>query len=217
MDGIFLLLGCLIGGIAGYGVFSLMSKWRGDGQREVIKESVVLLERIEKVFKVVLAEGHFSEIYDYNDHKEMFFGLKAGSKKALIVARAKVLVGYDFGKVKINWVEGKRCMVIEQMPEPEILSIDSDYNIYDIDQGLFNKFNKEEYTKLLSDAKQTIHNKAVASELPQVAQKQVQVLLGQLAGTMGWRIEYPVGSTLMINAKHDTAPQALTQAGLPTK
>lgn len=190
MDGFFLLLGCLIGGIAGYGIFSLIAKWQGTGQKEIIKESVVLLERIERVFKVVLAEGHFSEIYDYNDQKEVLFGLMAGSKKALIVARAKVLVGYDFSKVKINWIEGKRRMVIEAMPEPEILSIDSDYNIYDIDQGLFNKFNKEEYTKLLSDAKQTIHNKAVASELPRVAQAQVQVLLSQLAGTMGWQIEY---------------------------
>lgn len=190
MDAFFLLLGCVIGGIAGYGFFKLIAKWKGDGQKEIIKESTVLLERIEKVFKVVLAEGHFSEIYDYTDKKDMFFGLKAGEKKALIVAKAKVLVGFDFAKVKINWVEGKRRMVVEEMPEPEILSIDSDYNIYDIDQGMFNKFNKQEYTKLLSDAKQTIHNKAIASELPKVATRQVNVLLNQLAATMGWKIEY---------------------------
>ncbi len=180
----------LLGGTAGFGIAYAFIKSRRSQDRMLRSESVVLLERIEKVFKIVLAEGHFSEIHDYNDRRDLFLGLKAGSKKALIVTRAKVLVGYDFMKVRMHWVEGQRHIRVEALPEPEILSIDSDYTIYDIDQGMFNRFNKEEYTKLFSDAKQVIHNKAVASELPAVAEKQVKLLLSQLAITSGWTIEF---------------------------
>lgn len=190
MELIELLFIGLLGTGAGYGIATLFGKLGTSRQKEIRTESTVLLERIEKVFKVVLAEGHFSEIHDYTDRKDLFMGLKAGSKKALIVTKAKVMVGYDFQKVRVRWEEGSRRMVVDDMPEPEILSIDSDYTIYDIDQGLFNRFNKDEYTKLLSDAKQVIHNKAVASELPQVARRQVQILLTQLAETSGWKIDY---------------------------
>lgn len=191
--------------VAGFGVATLLGRFRGNQQQIIVKESSVLLERIEKVFKVVLAEGHFSEIYDYNDKKELIFGLKSGAKKALIVAKAKVLVGFDFAKVKIKRIEGKRQLVIEHLPDPEVLSIDSDYTIYDIDQGLFNKFNKDEYTKLLSDAKQTIHNKAVASELPKVANRQVHVLLNQLGESMGWSVEFalPAPMTPLLETKKE--------------
>lgn len=190
MELIELLFIGLLGTGAGFGVATLFGKLSTSRQKEIRTESTVLLERIEKVFKVVLAEGHFSEIHDHTDRKDLFMGLKAGSKKALIVTKAKVMVGYDFQKVHMRWEEGSRRMIIDEMPEPEILSIDSDYSIYDMDQGLFNRFNKDEYTKLLSDAKQVIHNKAVASELPQVARRQVQILLTQLAETSGWKIEY---------------------------
>ncbi|MFT4032121.1 MAG: DUF4230 domain-containing protein [Siphonobacter sp.] len=188
---LFLFIGFLGLG-AGWGLALFFGRFRMTKEKIIRSESTVLLERIEKVFKVVLAEGHFSEIHDHTDHKEVFMGLKAGSKKALIVTKAKVLVGYDFSKVDIRWQEGTRQIIIEHMPEPEILSIDSDYTIYDIDQGLFNRFNKDEYTKLLSDAKQVVHNKAVASELPNVAAGQVKILLNQLAATSGWAIRYPL-------------------------
>ena len=124
------------GGIAAYGIFALYQKFTGKEQQLIKNEATLLLEKVEKVFKIVLAEGHFSEIYDHTSEKEILFGLTTTNKKALIVAKAKVLVGYDFSKVKINWQQGSRKMVIEEFPEPEILSVDSDYKFYDIDQGL---------------------------------------------------------------------------------
>ncbi len=193
------------GGIAAYGAFALYQKFTGKDQQIIRNESTILLEKVEKVFKIVLAEGHFSEIYDHTSEKEILFGLTTTNKKALIVAKAKVLVGYDFSKVKINWIEGKRRMVVEEFPEPEILSVDSDYKFYDIDQGLFNKFKNEDYTQLLSDAKQTMQHKAIASELPRIAKKQAVVMLNQMASTMGWELDFkqlpPSEEIKLINEK----------------
>ena len=185
---------CLIGIAAGFGIFSVYNKFTNKEGMLIKNESTVLLEKIEKVFKIVLAEGHFSEIYDHTSEKEVLFGLHTLNKKALIVAKAKVLVGFDFAKVKVRWEEGSRKMIIEEFPEPEILSTDSDYKFYDIDQGLFNKFKNEEYTALLADAKQTMQNKAIASELPKIAKKQAVVMLTQMAGSMGWDIDFRLPS-----------------------
>ena len=190
MLSIFNIIFCLIGIAAGFGIFSVYNKFTNKEGTLIKNESVVLLEKVEKVFKVVLAEGHFSEIYDHSSQSEVLFGLTTVSKKALIVAKAKVLVGFDFAKVKIRWEEGSRRMIIEEFPEPEILSTDSDYKFYDIDHGMFNKFKNEEYTALLADAKQTMQNQAIASELPKIAKKQAVVMLSQMASSMGWNIDF---------------------------
>ena len=190
MISLFNIIFCLIGIAAGFGIFSVYNKLVNKEGTLIKNESVMLLEKVEKVFKVVLAEGHFSEIYDHSSQSEVLFGLTTVNKKALIVAKAKVLVGFDFAKVKVRWEEGTRKMIIEEFPEPEILSTDSDYKFYDIDHGMFNKFKNEEYTALLADAKQTMQNQAIASELPKIAKKQAVVMLSQMASSMGWNIDF---------------------------
>lgn len=190
MLSIFNIVFCFIGIAAGFGIFAVYNTYANKQGTHIKNESTVLLERIEKVFKIVLAEGHFSEIYDHSSEKEVLFGLTTMNKKALIVAKAKVLVGFDFAKVKIRWQEGTRTMIIEEFPAPEILSTDADYKFYDIDQGIFNKFKNEEYTALLADAKQTMQTKAIASELPKIAKKQAVVMLSQMANSMGWNIDF---------------------------
>jgi hypothetical protein len=190
MLSIFNIIFCIIGIAAGFGIFSIYNRFTKKEGTLIKNESVILLERVEKVFKVVLAEGHFSEIYDHSSKSDVLFGLTTVNKKALIVAKAKVLVGFDFAKVKIRWEEGTRRMIIESFPEPEILSTDSDYKFYDIDHGIFNKFKNEEYTALLADAKQTMQNQAIASELPKIAKKQAVVMLSQMASSMGWDIDF---------------------------
>jgi len=190
MLSIFNIIFCFIGIAVGFGIFSVYSSFTYKQGNLIKNESAVLLERIEKVFKVVLAEGHFSEIYDHSSEKEVLFGLATMNKKALIVANAKVLVGFDFAKLKIRWQEGTRTLIIEAFPEPEILSTDSDYKFYDIDQGIFNKFKNEEYTALLAMAKQTMQTKAIASELPKIAKKQAVVMVRQMASSMGWNLDF---------------------------
>src|SRR5690606_40294477 len=115
--------------------------------------SDLLLERIEKVFKVVMAEGYFTEIYNYQ-HDRNIWQLFKDKKKALVIAKAKVLVGYDFGKVRFRIDEQNRKIVVEHFPEPEVLSVDTDYKFYDIEQGWLNRFQSEDYTTIL-DRKST--------------------------------------------------------------
>ena len=184
---LFFILSVMLGGSLGAGAYYFWSRRRGDNS-EPQREATVLLERIEKVFKVVMAEGYFTEIYNYQ-HDKNIWNLIKDKKKALIIAKAKVLVGYDFGKLRYH-IEGlEKKMVIDYFPEPEVLSMDTDYKFYDIEQGWLNRFQSDDYTSILNEAKQTMNEKALQSDLPRIATNQVQLMMFQLAATMNWKID----------------------------
>ncbi len=190
MDVLVFIFAMVLGGIAAWQIFNwyYTKKFKAPKQ-DVATESFVLLERIEKVFKVVLAEGYFTEIYDHNTKKD-FFGIFKTNSKALVVAKAKVSVGYDFSKMKFRRDHNSRTLVIEHFADPEIISIDTDYKFYDINQGILNKFDNEDYTSILAEAKKLMQDKAQESELPQIAQKQVQLMMQQLCASAGWQLEH---------------------------
>ncbi len=198
MEILFFLVAIAIGGIAAWQVFNWMyGKKLRDNKEQLRQESTLLLERIEKVFKVVVAEGYFTEIYDHNSKKE-YLGLFNVNKKALVISRAKVSVGFDFGRMKVRRDDASRKLIIEEFPQAEVLSIDTDYKFYDIDQGWLNKFNQDDYTNILNDAKKVMQEKALTSDLPKVANRQVGLMMNQLAASMNWEVVFkqlPVSKT----------------------
>lgn len=189
MDILIFLVAMMLGGLATWQVFSgYYRKKLSSAKPDVATESYVLLERIEKVFKVVLAEGYFTEIYDHNTKKD-FMGIFKTNSKALVVVKAKVAVGYDFAKMRFKRDFASRTLVIEHFAEPEIISIDTDYKFYDINQGLLNKFDNEDYNAILAEAKNLMQQKAQESDLPLIAQKQTRVMMQQLCASIGWSLE----------------------------
>ncbi len=186
MDSFFIyLLTLAIGAGGGVGLYRLLRK---NTTTLPVRDVSVLLERIEKVFKVVMAEGYFTEIYNYQ-HDKNFWQLFNDKKKALVISKAKVLVGYDFSKLRFRVDEGERKLVIEYFPEPEILSMDTDYKFYDIEQGWLNRFQSEDYTSILTEAKQAMQEKALQSDLPRIATNQLQFMMIQLAAGLNWKMD----------------------------
>lgn len=185
------LVTLLLGGFSGIAVSNWWRKKKENPAMVIHKESTVLLDRIEKVFKVVMAEGYFTEILSYQDEKKYLYFI-TDPKKALIIAKAKVLVGFDFAKIRFQQpVQGEKKIVIESFPEPQVLSIDTDYKFYDIDPGYLNHFRSEDYTRLLDESKQTMLDRAMESDLPRIANNQIQFMMFQLADSMGWQLELP--------------------------
>ncbi|HSC69077.1 MAG TPA: DUF4230 domain-containing protein [Cellvibrio sp.] len=190
MDALVFIIAMILGGVVTWQIFNwyYTKKFKTPAQ-DVATESHILLERIEKVFKVVLAEGYFTEIYDHNEKRD-FFGIFKTHSKALVVAKAKVSVGYDFSKMRFRRDHASRTLIIEHFADPEIISIDTDYKFYDINQGILNKFDNEDYNAILVEAKKLMQEKAQASELPEIAQKQVQFMMQQLCVSAGWKLEH---------------------------
>ncbi|HEY0108973.1 MAG TPA: DUF4230 domain-containing protein [Fibrella sp.] len=214
MDFLNTLLLLAAGLAGGVGLTTLFRQKTAAPVTDVRHESTLLLDRIEKVFKVVMAEGYFSEIYNYQDQKKILYMFN-DPKKAMIIAKSKVLVGFDFQKVRFRLPEategrpGNKTLIVEAFPEPEILSIDTDYKFYDIQAGILNHFDSETYTSILDDAKQAMQSRAMQSDLPRIANNQIQYMMYQLAGSMGWALQLPEGDQRRIEAIEQGKPLAL--------
>lgn len=192
---------------AGGGVALASALRKRTGIQTVRHDSVLLLERIEKVFKVVMAEGYFSEIYNYQDQKKILYVLN-DPKKAMVIAKSKVLVGFDFAKVKFRAPDnGEKKLIIESFPQPEVLSIDTDYKFYDIQAGFLNHFSGEDYTQILDEAKQAMNERALQSDLPKIANNQIQYMMYQLASSMGWQLQLPEAEQRQLEALKAQAEQ----------
>ncbi|MCP3929895.1 MAG: DUF4230 domain-containing protein [Bacteroidetes bacterium] len=160
-------------------------------ETKVQEESQVLLDKIDTVVKLITVEGYFSEIYDYKDY--WGYDLSFFRKKALLRVKAKVSVGYDLSNVKIESRPDEKRILISNLPDPQILSIDHDIDYYDISEGTFNYFSAEDYTRLNHNAKSFIETKAKESDLFMAAEKQGVQLLDMvqfLVVNAGWTFEY---------------------------
>jgi len=77
--------------------------------------SVVVVEALKRVFKVVTAEGQFTEIVDFADTKQRL-SILPSTKKALVIVKAHVQMGYDFSKMKWDIDEANGKIVLLQAP-----------------------------------------------------------------------------------------------------
>lgn len=174
----------------GAGIF-LTKKYYTWNDIQAKEQSEVLLERVKNVYKLVTVEGHLSEVYSYEDY--WGYDFSPFRKKALIRVKAKVSIGYDLDEMQIEAFPDQRKIQISQLPEPSIISIDHTLDYYDITQGTFNSFTKEDYNKLNANAKDFIVQKANESELLDTAKKQGNQALEMMefmVENAGWELDY---------------------------
>lgn len=133
-------------------------------------DSTIVVEKIQKVMKLVTVEGNYSELMSYKDFDYVDFpGFR---KDAILRVNAKVSVGYNLENMKITTDDKTKTITIQQMPKPEILSIDSDIKFENISTGLFTSFNEAELTKLNALGKDKIRQKALSTDLLNKAEEQ---------------------------------------------
>lgn len=106
----------------------------------------ILLERINKVAKLVTVEGEFSNIHEYKNFYWADIGIF--NKKALIKVQAKVSVGYDLKKIDWEIDSINKIIRAKYMPQPEIISIDHNVQYYDMHEGMFNSFKESDLTDI---------------------------------------------------------------------
>lgn len=181
---VMLMFGLVLGGI----IMFLASK-KLEPQAPVITESShTIAESMRKVFKVVAAEGHFNEIYNYEESTKLFNFIPS-KKKALVIVQAKILVGYDFEKFKWEVDEQNRKVRLLEFPAPEILSTETDYKYYNIEEQFFNLFSKEDLARIQENGKRQVIEAAKKSHLPEVAAEQMRTLLTELLETKNFSLE----------------------------
>lgn len=173
------------------GFFIGRSLYRQKQEIVAQEQSQVLLERIEHVAKLITVEGYFSEVYDYKDYWR--FDWSPFQKKALLRVKAKVSVGYDLTKMKLESRPEEKLLIVSHLPDPKILSTDHDVDYYDLSEGVFNSFTEADYTKMNRNAKKVIEEQARKSDLMLSAEKQayeILELMRFMVESSGWRMEF---------------------------
>lgn len=137
--------------------------------------STIIVERIQKVMKLVTVEGNYSELMDYKDFDYVDFpGFR---KDAMVKVDAKVSVGYNLEHMQISTDEQAKTIRISDFPRPEIISIDTDIKFENLSSGIFTEFSEAELSKLNQLAKDKIRQKALSTALVQQAEEQKKEIL----------------------------------------
>ncbi|MBA82496.1 MULTISPECIES: DUF4230 domain-containing protein [unclassified Leeuwenhoekiella] len=187
----YLFIGLAAGSIIAYFIFARFN--RSKREQNAQQQSVVLMEKIRSVCKFITVEGDFSEIYHYQNVKDKWLNLFLGSKKALVLIDAKAYVGFDLTKIKMHPDVKNRTIILTDFPQPELLSIETDFKYYDKKEGWANPFTSTDLTEINREAKQHIVDKVPQSGLFGEASKQALStvsLMENLVQTIGWKLDY---------------------------
>jgi hypothetical protein len=186
-----IFLGTLLGIMLSYWGMSFLNKKKG--LQQVEKQSVVLMEKIKSVCKLISVEGDFAEIYHYEDKKNHFLNLITSKKKAILLINAKAHVGFDLSQINMEANNKKKEIILTHFPEPKVLTVETDVKYYDKVDGLFNKFDAADLTTLNKEAKSFIVSKIPESGLLITAKKEALdtiLMIEQLLETSGWKLNY---------------------------
>ncbi|AFL81106.1 hypothetical protein Aeqsu_1622 [Aequorivita sublithincola DSM 14238] len=186
----YLFIGLAVGAILAYFLFA---RFGGGRKEKVTTQSVILMEKIRSVCKFITIEGDFSEIFYYENVKEKWLSLILGKKKALVLIEAKAHIGFDLTKVKMNADTKNRTIILTNFPQPELLTIETDFKYYDKKEGWANPFTASDLTDINQEAKKHIVDKIPESGLLQEASKQALEtikLMETLVETINWKLDY---------------------------
>jgi len=182
-----LLLGALVVGFVFYLSRSIFTK------NKTQEQSVILLEKIRNVSKLITVESDFSEIMHYSDAKNILLNLVSSHKKAILLANSKVMIGFDMKLMRINPNPSKKLLTITHFPEPQVLSIETDVEYYDVSNGLFNKFAAADLTQLNKKVRENIQEKIPDSGILLTANEkalETVKMIEQIVDTFGWKLSY---------------------------
>ncbi len=162
------------------------------GELELQESSALIQQQINNVGKLVVTEGHFSEVFNYKNSKEIFGEYFTSEKKALVVVNAEVTVAFDLSKIEYEVDEEKKTLRLTNIPEEEI-KISPDLEYYDVQSDFLNPFEAEDYNKIKESVKKSLMQKIESSSLKSNAKNRLISELSKfyiLTNSLGWTLEY---------------------------
>jgi len=171
--------------------FKYCDEKQGDEIR-LQENSALIQEQISHVGKLIVTEGHFSEVFNYKSSKEIFGAYFTSEKKALVVVNADVTIAYDLSKIEFHIDEVSKTLTILSIPKEEI-KINPDFEYYDIQSDFFNPFEAKDYNDIKTIVKQSLSKKIDQSDLKNNAKNRLISELSKfyiLTNSLGWTLEY---------------------------
>ncbi|EGV44690.2 DUF4230 domain-containing protein [Bizionia argentinensis JUB59] len=162
-------------------------------EKAVLKESSALIqEQIKNVGKLVVTEGHFSQVLNYDNSKEIFGKYFSFKKKALVIVNADVFISYDLSLIEYKIDEATKTLTIISIPKEEI-RISPDLEYYDIEADFLNPFKATDHNNIRDLVKKSLIKKLDKSDMKANAQNRLISELAKffiLTNSLGWTLEY---------------------------
>lgn len=160
---------------------------------EHLKQSTELIQKqVNNVSKLVVTEGHFSQVFNYEQSEKIFANLLTTKKRALVVVNAEVSIAYDLSKVTFEVDAQEKTLYITKIPEAEI-KISPDIEYYDASGDYLNPFDAQDINKIKREVNAKISQKVEDSGLKENAQNRLLTEMSKfyvLTNSLGWKLVY---------------------------
>lgn len=182
-------------GIAAALIIFLLFKFcdfKKNEDQDITYNTNLIQQQILNVGKLVVTEGHFSEVITYKNQQKYLMDMLSFEKKALVVVNADVTVAYDLHLMKYDIDSINKIITIVQIPKEEI-KISPDIQFYDVEQSKLNPFTGDDYNKINKSVKANLAKKIEKSSLKTNAQNRLISELSKLLITtsqLGWTLKY---------------------------
>lgn len=154
------------------------------------EEANIIVEKIEKVNKLISLESNVSEVYTFDQSDDFFYGLVKIPKKAIVIAKAKVYISHDLSKMNYQLDEVTKTVILRDVPKPQII-IEPILEFYDLKTELL-PFSEKELSQLNQRATAMLREEVKQSDLIKLAEKNLQLNLQEIiltAQSKGWKVE----------------------------
>ena len=152
----------------------------------------LIQQQILNVGKLVVTEGHFSEVITYKNSNKYFLDMISFEKKAIVIVNARVTVAYDLHQMKYDIDEKNKTIPILAIPKEEI-SMYPDIQYYDVEQSKLNDFTGADYNKINKTVKTRMAQKVEKSTLKTNAKNRLVSEISKmliLTNSLGWKLQY---------------------------
>ena len=173
-----------------YLIYQLSTKSNSTSSIEY--DTNLIEQQIKNVGKLVVTEGHFSEVITYKDQKKYLLDILSFEKKALVVVNAEVTVSFDLSKITYDIDAPNKTLTIKFIPKEEI-KIYPDYKYYDMQSTKLNDFDAEDYNKINKTVRENLAKKIDKSSLKSNAKNRLVSELSNMlivTKSMGWKLLY---------------------------
>ena len=173
-----------------------------EAKRTTLESSQLIEEQITNTGKLIVTEGHFSDVVTYKDAKKYYLNVLTANKKALVIVNAEATVAYDLSKIVYDIDSQKQILTVVQVPEPE-LKIYPELKYYDVQQDYLNPFGAEDYNKIKTSVKRRLTRQIKKSKLYTNAENRLISELQKLfilTKSLGWTLQY---NQMIISAQDD--------------
>ncbi|MBP7182013.1 MAG: DUF4230 domain-containing protein [Flavobacterium sp.] len=181
-----------IGIIVGIFLLFKFCDFKKNDDEDVTYNTNLIQQQILNVGKLVVTEGHFSEVITYKNQQKYLLDMLSFEKKALVIVNADVTVAYDLHKMKYDIDEKNKTITIISIPKEEI-KISPDIQFYNVEQSKMNPFTGDDYNKINKSVKANLAKKIENSTLKTNAQNRLISELSKLlitTSTLGWTLKY---------------------------